>query len=86
MTSRLAFAFLIAIAIAPKCAGAESVAASCPAYPAHLRSAREHLARGDRKGAVDELHRADEALASCLREEAGGGSLLAEYESRIRSS
>jgi len=58
---------------------AESVAARCPAYPAHLRTARDYLARGNRAAAVHELRRAEDALGTCLREEAAGGSLLAQH-------
>ncbi len=48
------------------------LAASCPAYVTHLRSARESLERGDRAGAVAALRQAQEALATCLREAAQG--------------
>jgi len=82
----IAVSLILAVVIAAMPAAAESIAASCPAYPAHLRAARDRLARGDRNGAVQELHRADDALASCLREEAAGGGLFAGHESRSRSS
>jgi len=82
----IAISLFAAVMSGPASAGAESVAATCPAYPAHLRAARERLARGDPPGAIAELHRADQALASCLREEAAGGSLFARHDSRTRSS
>ena len=55
----------------------ETLATSCPAYPAHLYAARAALVRGDRVAATSELQRAQSALESCLREEAAGRSLLA---------
>ena len=81
-------AALLPLTTAANVARAEdhSLIASCPAYPSHLRAAREHLARGDRTGAVAELRRADEALQSCLREEAAGASLLAGHARRTPSS
>jgi len=48
-----------------------SVAESCPAYRTHLRTARTYLVRGDRGATLSELRRAQEALESCLREDAG---------------
>ena len=86
--STLAAAALLAVGVIPiaASAGGESVATTCPAYPAHLRAARNYLSRGQRDNAIAELRRANEALASCLREEAAGGSLFAGQESRRRSS
>jgi len=55
----------------------EDPATCCPGYPAHLRAARVALVRGDRDAALSELREAQAALASCLREEAAGRSLLA---------
>jgi len=57
----------------------ETLATSCPAYPAHLYAARAALVRGDRVAATGELRRAQSALEWCLREEAAGRSLLAEH-------
>ena len=57
----------------------DSPATCCPAYPVHLRAARVALGRGDREAAVSELREAQAALASCLREEAAGRSLLARH-------
>ena len=48
-----------------------SVAESCPAYRTHLRTARACLARGDRGATLIELQRAQQALESCLRDDAG---------------
>src|SRR5947207_9858884 len=59
---------LVAITAVPS--RAESVAARCPQYPTHLRIARDYLARGNQAAAVGELRRAEEALETCLREEA----------------
>ena len=64
----------------------EALADRCPQYPAHLRIARAYLARSDSAAAIAELRRADEALGSCLREEAAGNSLLARHGHRIRAS
>ena len=61
----------------------DSVATCCPAYPAHLRAARTALVRGDQHAAVTELKEAQAALASCLREEAAGRSLLARHVTPI---
>jgi hypothetical protein len=58
----------------------ETLATSCPAYPAHLHAARAALVRGDRVAATSELRRAQSALESCLHEEAAGQSLLAEHD------
>jgi len=68
---------LVAIAAVPS--RAESVAARCPQYPTHLRTARDYLARGNQAAAVGELRLAEEALETCLREEAAGSSLLARH-------
>src|SRR5207244_9241581 len=59
---------LVAMTVVPS--RAESVAARCPAYPAHLRTARDYLVRGNRAAAVHELRRAEDALGTCLRAEA----------------
>jgi hypothetical protein len=48
----------------------------CPGYVEHLRSARDHLVRGNRKAAADELRQAQRALVACSRGEAGEGNAL----------
>ena len=69
------------VLVLPAAASAEErLAASCPAYPSHLRAARAALARGDRVAATSALRRAQSALESCLREEAVGRSLLAAHD------
>jgi len=62
----------------------ESFAERCPAYPSHLRVARAYLAEGKRAAALVELRLADDALRSCLRDEAAGGSLIAGHGRRHR--
>jgi len=69
----------------PSLAG-ESLAERCPAYPSHLRVARTYLSEGKREAALAELRLADDALRSCLREEAAGGNLLAGHRCWIVSS
>ena len=71
-------AFLLASMVV-KSATAEEVTAaeSCPTYRVHLRSARVYLERGDRAGALRELRGAQEALESCIREDAEEISLAA---------
>ncbi len=71
----LALALLLATPVTAR--ADNSIAASCPGYPIHLRAARTALLRGDRRVALVELREAQGALASCLREEATGRSLLA---------
>lgn len=63
--------------------GENSIATFCPSYPGHLRAARTALQRGDRTTAVAELRSAQAVLASCLREEAAGGSLLAQHVTSV---
>jgi len=46
--------------------------ASCPGYVAHLRSARNYLAKGDRAAAALELRQAEQALDACAHGEAQG--------------
>ena len=68
----LAVGFLLVVpAVTPAVAEGGSVAKSCPAYRTHLRTARAYLARGDRVATLSELQRAQRALESCLREDAG---------------
>jgi hypothetical protein len=43
-----------------------SAAASCPGYGAQLRTARDHLAHGDRVRALAALQKARQALRLCL--------------------
>ncbi len=62
-----------------------SLAGRCPAYPSHLRVARAFLAEGKRAAALAELRLADDALRSCLRDEAAGSSLIAEHGGRNAS-
>ena len=77
---RLAVLALAVLVAAPVMAhGEDSIAACCPGYPAHLRAARAALVRGDQQAALTELKDAQSALASCLREEAAGRSLLARH-------
>ena len=77
---RLALLALLAASVpAVSRAQDERLAARCPAYPAQLRVARAALARGDRSAAAGALRRAQEALASCIREEAAARSLLAAH-------
>src|SRR5437899_5877572 len=45
---------LVAMTVVP--ARPESVAARCPAYPAHLRTARDYLVRGNRAATRSEEH------------------------------
>ncbi len=81
-------AVVIAVASAaghPVHANAMSVAAGCPKYQAHLRSARSALQRGDRADALAELRQAQEALESCLRENAGESGLAARSLSTAAS-
>lgn len=59
-----------------------AMAGRCPGYRAHLQSAQAALARGDRAQAVAALRKAQDALRSCIREEAGGASLLADSSTR----
>lgn len=73
----LALAVLVAAPLTAH--GEDSIAACCPGYPAHLRAARAALVRGDQQAALTELKDAQSALASCLREEAAGRSLLARH-------
>ena len=63
----------------------ESLAQRCPAYPSHLRIARAYIAQGKRAAAAAQLRLADEALSSCLRDEAASGSLIAGRGRRIVS-
>ena len=81
---RVAVAGLVAVVIAIALpvrhlavAEAMSVAAGCPNYQAHLRSARTALEHGDRTGAAAELRRAQKALECCMRENAGENGLAA---------
>ncbi len=74
---------LVGVAALPSLADA-SLAERCPAYPSHLRVARTYLAEGKRAAALAELRLADDALRSCLRDEAAGGSLIAGHGRRHR--
>ena len=73
----LALAVLLAAPLTAH--GEDRIAACCPGYPAHLRAVRAALVRGDQHAALTELKAAQSALASCLREEAAGRSLLARH-------
>jgi len=69
---------LLAVVLAPAAvAQSDSVAASCPGYVAYLRSARTHLARGERSRALAELRHAQDALEGCLSEATGPIGLAA---------
>jgi hypothetical protein len=76
------------VALVSVCASASasladaSLAERCPAYPSHLRVARAYLVEGKRTAALAELRLADDALRSCLRDEAAGGSLIAGHVRR----
>lgn len=73
----LVLSVLLAAPLVARAGG--SPATYCPGYPTHLRAARVALVRGDREAALSELRDAQAALASCLREEAAGRSLLARH-------
>jgi hypothetical protein len=49
----------------------------CPAYKAELIAAKTSLLRGDRRGTVEALRRAQEALAACIRESSEETALAA---------
>jgi hypothetical protein len=72
-------AILIVGPLAARSGAAEetSLAARCPAYALHLRTARNYLERGHRAAATAELRRARVALEACGREEATQRGLLA---------
>jgi len=70
---------------APPSLADASLAERCPAYPSHLRVARAYLAEGRRAAALAELRLADDALRSCLRDQAAGGSLIAGHGGRNAS-
>jgi len=61
-------------------AGAETIAAECPAYAVRLERARASLVGGDHTGALAALREAQRELAECIRREsdnAGAPVLLA---------
>jgi len=84
MTLGLMALVSVGVAASPSLADA-SIAARCPAYPSHLRVARAYLAEGKRAAALVELRLADDALRSCLRDEAAGGSVIAGHGGRNAS-
>jgi hypothetical protein len=77
---------LVSVCVTPSPSLADAaIAERCQAYPSHLRVARAYLAEGKRAAALAALRLADDALRSCLRDEAAGGSLIAGHGGRNAS-
>lgn len=71
---------------APGAAEVATLPVSCPGYVVHLRSARAHLDRGDRRAAVDALRQARKALDSCARSDATSDAVATSGASPVEPS
>jgi len=83
MTLGLMALVSVGVAASPSLADA-SIAARCPAYPPTFASPGRYLAKGSAQPALVELRLADDALRSCLRDEAAGAALIAGHGRRHR--